>query len=301
VSIFSVAVACAATVIACSGVETPGASATGGASGASSIAGGGMNSAGSANGGTATSAGTASGGDGGGAAAISGSGGSGGSVAGAAPNGGSGGSAPLSGTQAIMVLGSSNELITCWRAFLWQKLQAAQITNFDFVGGFTDGPDCNVAGYDKDLQAKSGIIISNLPASDYAAWFTAHKPDIILMHFGGADILQNMPIDGVIKAYGTALEQARLVNPKVRLFIAQHTPQAANTCNNCDANVQALNAAIATWAPEHNTADSPVVAVDLYTGLVTATDFSDGVHLNEAGSQKVSDRFFAVLKPLFKP
>lgn len=200
-----------------------------------------------------------------------------------------------------MVLGSSNELMTCWRAFLWQKLRAAQITNFDFVGGFTDGPDCNVAGYDKDLQAKSGIVISNLPASDYAAWFTAHEPDIILMHFGGADILQNMPIDGVMKAYGTALEQARLVNPKVRLFIAQHTPQAADTCNDCDANVQALNAAIAAWAPEHDTADSPVVAVDLYTGLVTATDFSDGVHLNEAGSQKVSDRFFAVLKPLFKP
>ena len=42
-------------------------------------------------------------------------------------------------------------------------------------------------------------------------------------------------------------------------------------------------------------------AVDLYTGLVTATDFSDGVHLNEAGSQKVSDRFFAVLEPLFAP
>lgn len=231
-------------------------------------------------------------------------GGTAGSSGGSAPTGGTGGSGgagPLMGTPAIMVLGSSNELITCWRAFLWQKLQAAQIMNFDFVGGVTDGPDCGVAGYDKDLQAKSGIIISNLPASQYADWFTAHKPDIILMHFGGADILQNMPVDGVMKAYTTALEQARLVNPKVRLFIAQHTPQAANTCNNCDANVQALNAAIATWAPEHNTADSPVVAVDLYTGLVTATDFSDGVHLNEAGSQKVSDRFFAVLKPLFKP
>lgn len=200
-----------------------------------------------------------------------------------------------------MVLGSSNELITCWRAFLWQKLKAAAIDNFDFVGGVTDGPDCKVAGYDKDLQAQSGIIISNLPASQYADWFTAHPPDIILMHFGGADILKNMPVDGVMKAYTTALEQARLVNPKVRLFIGQHTPQASNTCNNCDANVQALNAAIAKWAPEKSSADSPVVAVDLYTGVDTATDTSDGVHLNEAGSQKVSDRFFALLKPLFKP
>ncbi|MEA2696492.1 MAG: hypothetical protein QOI66_763, partial [Myxococcales bacterium] len=34
---------------------------------------------------------------------------------------------------------------------------------------------------------------------------------------------------------------------------------------------------------------------------VPATDQSDGTHLNTAGSQKVADRWLAVLLPLLKP
>ncbi len=193
----------------------------------------------------------------------------------------------------IMVVGSSNEIGTCWRAFLWRELHANNITNFDFVGGVTGGPDCGVPGYDMDVQAQSGIIITNLPASTYAGWFKAHPPDIILMHFGGADLLANMPIDGVMKAYSTALAQARLVNPNVILLIAQHTPEGKDT-------VVTLNADIAVWAPQNSTPQSPVIAVDLYTGLLPS-DFSDGVHLNEPGSQIVADRWYAALKPFFIP
>jgi hypothetical protein len=193
------------------------------------------------------------------------------------------------------VLGSSNELITCWRALLWQKLETANIKNFDFVGGVTSGPDnCGVTGYDKDLQAESGIIISNLAASDFAGWFNAHPPQVILMHFGGADLLMNMPIDGVIKGYSLALAQARLVNPAVRLLIAQHTPEGKDT-------VVTLNADIVTWAAQNTTAASPITVVDLYTGLDPVNDFSDGVHLNLSGSEKVASRWFTALQPILKP
>ena len=184
---------------------------------------------------------------------------------------------------------------------MWQKLHAAEITNFDFVGGVTSGPDCDVAGYDKDVQAQNGIIISDLPASTYSGWFTAHPPDIILMHFGGADLLSNKPIDGVMKAYALALAQARIVNPKVRLLIGEHTPQGGVDCAKCKTDVLALNAAIATWAPQNSTPESPVTAIDLYTGIDPVADLSDGTHLNVSGSTKVADKWFAILKPLFKP
>ena len=36
-------------------------------------------------------------------------------------------------------------------------------------------------------------------------------------------------------------------------------------------------------------------------GIVPATDLSDGTHLNPTGSQKVADRFLAVVLPWFKP
>ena len=194
----------------------------------------------------------------------------------------------------MMVVGSSNEIGTCWRAFLWQDLHMAGITNFDFVGQQSGGPNCGITAWnDTELQAMSGIIITGLPESTYLGWFNANPPDVILMHFGGADILAAKPVDGVMKAYDTALAAARMVNPNVILLIAQHTPEGKD-------DIITLNADIAKWAPTVSTAQSPVVAVDLYTGI-TAADQSDGVHLNEQGSMKVALRWLAALEPFFKP
>jgi hypothetical protein len=202
--------------------------------------------------------------------------------------------APLMGIVKIMVVGSSNETGTCWRAFLWQQLHMNGITNFHFVGQQMGGPNCGIVGWNETaLQAMGGIMITGIPASTYLGWFMANPPDIILMHFGGADLLANKPIDGVMKAYATALAQARIVNPKVILLIAEHTPEGKPA-------IVTLNAAIAAWAPQVNTAQSPVIAVDLYTGILPS-DQSDGVHLNQAGSIKVADRWFTALKPFFKP
>jgi hypothetical protein len=200
---------------------------------------------------------------------------------------------PSTQTVKLMVVGSSNEIGTCWRAYLWQELHMNDITNFHFVGQQSGGPSCTVVGWnDTALQAMSGIVITNLPASTYLGWFTANPPDVILMHFGGADILDGMPVDGVMKAYATALAQARIVNPKVVLLIAEHTPEGKDA-------IATLDADVAAWAPTVSTAESPVVAVDLYTGMLPS-DFSDGVHLNQTGAQKVADRFYKALAPFFK-
>jgi hypothetical protein len=209
--------------------------------------------------------------------------------------------AAFTGIAKIMILGSSNEAITCWRAFLWQKLRAGGITNFDFVGSQTVGPDCGVPGYDQDCEARSGTIITSISADTYHGWFAAHPPDIVLMHIGGADLLNNIPVADVIKTYSVIIEQARAVSPKVIFLVAQHTPQEPTGCTDCRANVIALNTAIVGWAMQANTPESPVSPVDLFTGLDVVTDFSDRVHLNVSGSEKVSDRWLAALVPIFKP
>jgi hypothetical protein len=240
---------------------------------------------------TAGTGGAASGGN----AGANGTGGTaGGGVDGSADVGAKTDVTPLSGTVKLMVLGSSNERGTCWRAFLWRELHTNNITNFDFVGQQNTGPDCSVPGYDKDLQApQDGIIITNIPASTYAGWFKANTPQIALMHFGGADLLANMPVAGVMAAYSTILAQMRLANPNIVLLIAQHTPEGKPA-------VVTLNADIAKWAADNSTAQSPVIAVDLYTGILPS-DQSDGVHLNLSGSQKVADRWYAALVPFLKP
>ena len=93
--------------------------------------------------------------------------------------------------------------------------------------------------------------------------------------------------------------QARLVKPTVRFLIGQHTPMTSGGCNDCENTVPELNDQIASWAQEKTTAASPVVVVDLETGVDPATDTSDGIHLNTSGSTKVADRFFTALSPFF--
>jgi len=283
-----------------------GASGSAGASGAAGASGG-AGSVGTAGAGTGGGAGASAHDGGAGATGSSGSGGAAGAdhdaAASDAPADGSTGEAgiphmPFTGTVKIMVVGSSNEEGTCWRAFLWQKLRAAGITNFDFVGRNMAGPDCGVAGYDKDSEAHGGTVVENISADAWLTTYKANPPDIILQHNGGADLLDGKPYMNVITAYTLSVTQVRMVNPRVIYFAAQHSPQgsAANV-----ADVVTLNAAMVPWAAGITTAASPVVLVDLFTGIDQKTDMSDGTHFNVAGSEKVSDRFLAVLLPLFKP
>jgi lysophospholipase L1-like esterase len=201
----------------------------------------------------------------------------------------------------IMVLGSSNEVGTCWRAFLWQKLRGAGVTNFDFVGSKVDGPDCNVPGYDKDDESRNGTIVSDISAAEYNSRFKAHPPDIVLVHFGGADILRGIAPARVIPGYTRMVEQGRAVNPQIRFLVAEHTPMTPGSCPECPRTVPQLNAAIVEWSKQITTATAPVASVDLFTGVDPATDTSDRVHLNIAGAQKVSDRWLAALLPILKP
>ena len=290
---------------AISGSSGGGGAASGSGGGALMAAGSGGNSpggtGGSATGGRGSPGGAGAAGAGG--AGTSGASGTG-AVAGAATGTiAAGGAAAMPGhkfaaTQAvrILVIGSSNEIGTCWRAFLWRKLRDAGLANIDFVGGVSQGPDCGVAGYDKDMQGEDSNLVTNWTMTDVAGWFTTYKPDIVLLHVGGADMLQALPVAGVVTNYGVALQQARRVTPDVEFMNAQHTPMTRAV-----EETKALNAAIVAWAAQNTTVASPITPVDLYTGLSPDTDTRDGTHLNDVGAEKVAERFFMALMPLFGP
>jgi cellulase/cellobiase CelA1 len=59
--------------------------------------------------------------------------------------------------------------------------------------------------------------------------------------------------------------------------------------------VIALDAAIPAWASSKTTAQSPIIAVDQWTGFVDSTDTVDGVHPNDAGNQKMAARWYPPL------
>ncbi|WP_433174954.1 cellulose binding domain-containing protein [Actinoallomurus sp. CA-150999] len=198
----------------------------------------------------------------------------------------------------IMPLGDS---ITagpgCWRAMLWHHLQTAGYTNIDFVGSVPDG-GCNYGySYDGDNEGHGGYAATGIAdQNQLPPWLDAAKPDIVLMHLGTNDMWGGtIPTDKILAAYTKLVGQMRANNPNMKILVAQIIPMNPSGCSTCAAGVVALDKAIPGWAAGLTTAQSPIVAVDQWTGFDAATDTGDGVHPNDTGFQKMADRWYPPL------
>lgn len=221
------------------------------------------------------------------------------------------------GTQRITLLGDSTTSDGCFRAYLWQKLTQANV-RFDFIGTRSGNPGCTVAGFDQGNEGHGGYIVSDVlkatstgrpgggdptdpfvsSAKDLMTWFDGHPTDIVLMNFGTNDVSNNIPAATIINAFSAILARLRANNPNVRMMVAQIPPLNWLYCLAavCDPRVNALNAAIVTWANQNSTAQSPVTAVDLHTSYNNAAYTTDGVHTNDAGAMFVGTAWFNAVR-----
>jgi lysophospholipase L1-like esterase len=195
----------------------------------------------------------------------------------------------------IMPLGDS---ITgspgCWRALLWNRLQNSGFTDIDFVG--TLPPQGCAVSYDGDNEGHGGILATNMASQNQLPpWLAATKPDIVVMHLGTNDVWNNIAPATILAAFGTLVDQMRASNPTMKILVAQILPMNPSNCADCGQRVVAFNNAIPAWAAGKSTAASPIVVVDQWTGFSTGTDTGDGVHPNDSGNQKISDRWYPPL------
>ena len=201
----------------------------------------------------------------------------------------------------IMPLGDS---ITgspgCWRALLWNRLQSSGFTNIDFVGTLPP-QGCGVP-YDGDNEGHGGALVTQVAnQNQLPGWLSATTPDIVLMHFGTNDVWSNLDPATVLAAYSKLVDQMRASNPTMKILVAKIIPLNPSGCVDCPNRAIALNNAIPAWASGKSTAQSPIVVVDQWTGFNTATDTNDGVHPNDTGNQKISDRWYPALSAQLTP
>ncbi len=79
----------------------------------------------------------------------------------------------------------------CWRALLWNRLQAGGYTAVDFVG--TLGPQGCGQPYDGDNEGHGGALVTNVANQNLLpGWLSATRPDVVLMHFGTNDVWSNI-------------------------------------------------------------------------------------------------------------
>ena len=198
----------------------------------------------------------------------------------------------------IMPLGDS---ITgnpgCWRALLWTRLQNSGYTNIDFVG--TQPPQGCAIPYDGDSEGHGGILATNMAdQNQLPPWLAATTPDIVIMHLGTNDVWSGRATSVTLAAFTTLVNQMRASNPNMKIIVAQILPMNPTGCAHCSQGAIDLNAAIPGWAAGLSTAQSPISVVDQWTGFNTATDTGDGVHPNDAGNQKISDKWYPALAAL---
>jgi lysophospholipase L1-like esterase len=193
----------------------------------------------------------------------------------------------------IMCLGDS---ITgspgCWRALLWQRLNNAGLaSSIDFVGTLVP-QGCGFT-YDGENEGHGGILATNMANDNQLPpWLSATNPNIVMMFLGTNDTWSSKGTSAILTAFSKLVDQMRANNPNMKILVAQITPLNPSGCTTCNPNVIDLNSQIPGWASGKSTSASPIVVVDQYTGFNTTTDTGDGCHPNDAGIQKISDKWY---------
>jgi hypothetical protein len=157
--------------------------------------------------------------------------------------------------------------------------------------------------FDDDHDGHSEYMATGIMNGDYPRpeegtlddWLQSANPDIVLWHLGTYDLWERVAAVQIIQAFDFILNKVRGKNPNVYVLVMEIVPMGPPECLACTEWAEGFNAQVVQWAQRVNTAASPVVSVDCYTGLDLDVDTEDGMLLIESGAEKVCQ---ALLLPL---
>ncbi len=180
-----------------------------------------------------------------------------------------------------------------YRRALWHMLND-QGYEVDFVGSMTGvfpGGLPPIQDFDMDHEGHWGWRADEL-LNQLPGWLGGYTPDIVLMHVGTNDCFQGNSTSSTITELGQIIDVIRTDNPDVVFLFAQLIPATSSL----DRIIE-LNANIPSLAASKNTAQSPVIVVDQYTGFNASADTWDGVHPNDTGEQKMATKWYDAILP----
>jgi lysophospholipase L1-like esterase len=112
----------------------------------------------------------------------------------------------------------------CWRALLWQKLQAAGVTNTHFVGTLP-APGCGFQ-YDGANEGHGGYLATGIVSNNQLpGWLSQTNPDIVMMHLGTNDVWNNKSPADITAAFTTLVAQMRANNSNMKILVGITSPE----------------------------------------------------------------------------
>lgn len=225
-------------------------------------------------------------------------------------------------TTNILCIGNSitngTSTFNSYRTDLWQMLHAGNY-NFDLIGSWNKhhmGGEFPNPDFDMDHDGHSGWNAQDIftpPSWDSIRgninlWLQTYTPDIVLMELGTNDIFQCRSANDVITNLKDVITELRNKNKNVKIFVAQIPPLGKQWSDkklcgdsvNYATRITELNEKILSFAKANNTKQSPVIAVDQFTGVDPAKDMYDDIHPNDAGEKIMAERWFNAIHSYIK-
>ncbi|MEO5712562.1 MAG: SGNH/GDSL hydrolase family protein [Luteolibacter sp.] len=188
----------------------------------------------------------------------------------------------------------------------YRKELGIRLTNvglpFDFVGNSIENA---FPGMDPEHEGHDGYrtdeILAHLPA-----WL-AVNPDIVLLHAGSNDILQDVPVATAVNRLSSLIDAITVNAPDRRLFVATLIPITQSwqgrTAAYLNGNVDSFNASARNLVAQYAGAGRKVVLVEMNSGIVLtdpipANNFyqpGDGVHPGQAGYNQMGAIWFGAV------
>ncbi len=198
----------------------------------------------------------------------------------------------------------------CYKKYLLQNLTDNQITNYEFVGEYTD--DCGggvrhsaVSCTTSGQYTEETFTVPNCTTKTYpglATLVNTHNPDLILLQLGVNDVWSgSAPIAPILANYATLVQQARAHNANVVVVVAQIHKIITDNCTNMASttNAEALVMAVPAWAQTISTAESPVLVADLWTNS-DPHQAADCVHPDDDGARRMGLNWYNALSGILK-
>ncbi|ACL15472.1 carbohydrate-binding protein [Methanosphaerula palustris] len=191
-----------------------------------------------------------------------------------------------------------------YRYLLWNYLKTGGY-DVNFIGS-TTFPTFSSFSFDQNHEGHGGYTTgmelagdsSDDPSAKLSNWLKLYTPDIVLLHIGTNDVIQQVPLATRLSNDAQIIDTLRADNPNVKILIAQIIP-TSDSFRNTNSQLIAYNNALPALAAQKSTAQSPVIVVDQYTGYNGFSDNQyDGIHPQTSGEKKMADRWYAALVPL---
>lgn len=168
-----------------------------------------------------------------------------------------------------------------------QQILTSENIPFDFVGSVSSGPAWLT---DKDNEGHPSWRIDQIQ-SQIVPWLQQALPDVVLLHIGTNDIVQNYDMPNAGARLGQLIDTINSNCPNAYIFVALVIP-IQNSPDGWDLAIRSYNAQVEAQVSPRTAQGRKIFLVNMYSHFdqsASSTYYDDSVHPSDVGYAKMAE------------